>query len=317
MKIGVLDSGYESYDIERKYIRKYGFDLEVFRNQFGEIRDKIKFAQDKTGLFIRQTEIDKIFLDRCNGLKAIVRYGIGFDNIDLEEAKAHGVKVANVRDYATNCVAEHAMAMIFSCLRSIPKGESDILDRYGKPPRPDIFELYDKTLGIIGLGRIGTRLALFCSPLFGKVLANDPYITNDRFQKAGVLKSSLKDILEKSHVISIHCNLTKETHHLINAETIRQMKNKPILINTSRGPVIEEASLLKAFEENRIHSAGIDVWEDEPVTYRQQPLIDHPRVISTGHYAWYSEYSIKELQRRAALNMIGLLRNKNVSDRLI
>jgi len=317
MKIGVLDSGYNSYSIEQQHVKKYGFELEVFEEHFGDLAEKIEFSSDKTGLFIRQTEIDKTFLDQCPKLKAIVRYGIGYDNINLEEAKAHNIKVANVQGYATNCVSEHAQALMFACLRSLPKGELDIHSRFGKPPVPDIFELHDKTLGIIGLGRIGSRFASSCRPLFKRILAVDPYIPFVRFKKAGVIRSELNKLLTESHVISIHCNLTMETNHLINRDTIRLMKNRPIIINTARGPVMNEKDILWALKKNRIHSAGIDVWENEPITSKQRFLTDHSRVVSTGHYAWYSDNSSLELQKRAAENMVGLLKGKIVMDQLV
>ena len=317
MKIGVLDSGYDSYSIEKELLEKNGFELDVFDDHFGDRESKIRFAKDKTGLLIRQTEIDKRFLDELPGLKVIVRYGIGYDNINLEEARAHGVKVANVQGYATRCVAEHAMALMFACLRSLYKGVTEIREQYGKPPIPDIYELHDKTLGIIGLGRIGSRFALNCRPLFKRILAVDPYIEPGRFSETGTVRTELTNLLNSSHVISIHCNLNGETFHMINRESIDLMRNRPIIINTARGPIINEKDLLWALNEWRIHSAGIDVWEDEPLTSRQESLVSHPRVVSTGHYAWYSEDSAIELQKRAAENMIALLAGKTISDRLV
>jgi D-3-phosphoglycerate dehydrogenase len=317
MKIGVLDSGYADYIQEEKIVGEAGYELEVFKDHFGSIGDKIEFARDKTGLFIRQSPIDKRFLEACPDLKAIVRYGIGYDNISLADARTREVKVANVQGYATFCVAEHAMALMFACIRSLPIGESDIHARFGKPPRSDIFELHDKTLGIIGLGRIGGRFALNCRPLFSKILAVDPYISPEKFTHAGVIKSELDELLPESHIISLHCNLTEETFHLINRTTISRMQKRPIIINTARGPVMNEADILWALKKNLLHSAGIDVWEDEPLSEKQQSLIGHPRVVPTGHYAWYSDNSSKELQKKAAENMVGLLQEKFVPDRLV
>jgi D-3-phosphoglycerate dehydrogenase len=317
MKIGVLDSGYDSYSIEKSYLKQYDFDLEVYEDHFGERIEKIEFAKDKAGLLIRQTEINKEFLDQCPQLQAIVRYGIGYDNIDLTEAGKRNIKVANVQGYATKCVSEHAMALMLACLRGLPKGEKEIHAHYGKPPRQDIFELHDITLGIIGLGRIGTRFAQICRPLFDRILAVDPYVTDDHFKKNGVTRATLPELFENSHVISIHCSLTEETRYLINRKSIEKMKCFPILINTARGPVVNEKDLLQALNENRIHSAGIDVWEDEPTTIRQQDLIDHVHVIATGHYAWYSRNAVTELQKRAAENIIGLLTGKMVADQLV
>jgi len=117
-------------------------------------------------------------------------------------------------------------------------------------------------------------------------------------------------------VISIHCNLTEETRHLLGPEKFRLMKRKPVIINTSRGGVIDEGGLLEALNTGKIHSAGIDVYQDEPLTDKQSGLISHPRIISTGHYAWYSDRSSVELQRRAALNLLNLLKGNPVEDSL-
>lgn len=317
MKIGVLDSGYTDYTLEEKTVGEAGYELEVFNDHFGSIRDKVEFSRDKTGLFIRQTAINARFLAACPDLKAIVRYGIGYDNINLADAAARDVKVANVQGYATYCVAEHAMTLMFACLRSLPAGEAGIYERFGKPPRSDIFELHNKTLGIIGLGRIGSRFALNCRPLFRNIMAVDPYRAPEEFTQSGVVKAELDELLSGSHIISLHCNLTEETLHLINRAAIGRMRERPVIINTARGPVMREEDVLWALNENLIHSVGIDVWEDEPVSVKQDPLIRHPRVISTGHYAWYSDASSMELQKRAAENMVGLLQGKHVPDRLV
>jgi len=317
MKIGVLDSGYKSYAFEEKILKENGFEIEVFRDHYGNRNDKIEFSKDKVGLFIRQTEIDKNFLGQCPDLKAIVRYGIGYDNINLEVAKTCRVKVANVQGYATQSVSDHAMALMFACLRALPKGKRDITRRFGKPPIDDIFELSDKTLGVIGLGRIGSRFASKCRLIFDRIIAVDPYVPDARFRRSGATRTSLNELLSESQVISLHCNLTEETHHLVNRETISRMRKRPILINTARGPVMNEKDILQALNEGRIHSAGIDVWEDEPLTARQKSLVNHPGIISTGHYAWYSDRSSLELQKRAAENMIGLLMGRKVPDRLV
>jgi D-3-phosphoglycerate dehydrogenase len=166
----------------------------------------------------------------------------------------------------------------------------------------------------IGLGRIGTHFVKKAAPLFRRTLVSDPYVADHQFLESGTEKTDLSTLLSESHVISIHCTLTDETRYMINSEAFYLMKNRPILINTARGPVIEEKALLRALDEGLIHSAGIDVWEDEPVTDKQTPLIQHPRLIGTGHVAWYSEYSMKEVQKRAADNLLALLRGEMIPD---
>jgi D-3-phosphoglycerate dehydrogenase len=175
-------------------------------------------------------------------------------------------------------------------------------------------ELHDKTLGIIGLGRIGSELCRKASPLFKKVYATDPYKPEDHFEKAGAVRTSLDVLLAESDVISIHCNLTPETRHLLDAGTFSLMKKRPVIINTSRGEVISEAGLLDALDSGLIHSAGLDVYENEPFSAQNIKLLNHPRIVSTGHYAWYSDRAAEELQRRAAVNMLNFLKGNTVED---
>ena len=271
---------------------------------------------DSQGMLVRGTPVGKDFLNLTPELKALVRYGVGYDNINIAEATRRNIKVANVQGYANNSVSDHAIAMIYSCARLLPAGSKNIYRIFSGPPADDILELHDKRVGIIGLGRIGSCFASKVRHLFREVLAVDPYIADSKFTEAGALRTDLNTLFEKSHVISLHCNLTEETRHIINARTLSMMKQRPILINTSRGPVIDEKSLVTALNKNTLHSAGIDVFEDEPPTRKQELLINHPRAIVSGHYAWYSEYSIHELQRRAADNLIMLLTGQYVEDQL-
>jgi D-3-phosphoglycerate dehydrogenase len=249
-------------------------------------------------------------------LKAILRYGVGYDNIDIAAVHRHGVRVANVQSYANNSVSDHALALLLGCSRLLPLGQRSIKADFGKPPSKDIVELADKTLGIIGLGRIGGTLCRKAHPLFGQILAADPYIPAERFGQLGAMSCDLQTLLNESDAISIHCNLTRETHHLIDGKAFAMMAKRPILVNTARGPVIEEGALLEALHMDIIHSAGLDVYSDEPPDYENNPLFSHPRIIATGHYAWYSTRSSEILQIRAAQNLLGLLTNAEVEDEL-
>jgi D-3-phosphoglycerate dehydrogenase len=246
-------------------------------------------------------------------LKAIVRYGVGYDNVDVQVCSDRGVKVANEQGYANHAVSNHALALMFASIRDLGKAR---MDEFGKPSRRELFEPYNKTLGIIGIGRIGSQFCLKASPLFQRTIACDPYKSDSYIAKHGAEKVSLQEVLEESHIISIHCNLTDETRHLMNRESFRLMKNAPVIINTSRGPVIDESELLKALNEGTVHSAGLDVFEKEPPGEKQEQLLNHPHVTSTPHIAWYSDESILELQKRAADNLIGLLTGKKVDDEL-
>jgi D-3-phosphoglycerate dehydrogenase len=313
-KVVIIDWGYKSFSYEKNILENAGYSLDVFGGNRSDRAGKMNFAKDAVGIFCRWTVIDEEFLNALSSLKAIVRYGVGYDNIDLEAATKRGIPVCNVQGYANHSVSDHALAFLFGCLRALPLGEKGIIKDFSKPPIYEIFELHDKTLGIIGLGRIGGTFCQKARSLFERVIASDPYIPDERFTELGAIKTDLPWLLSESNVISIHCCLTPETTHLIGRKQFRQMKKIPILINTARGPVIDEVVLLEALENNMIHSAGLDVFENEPPVGCSERLYKNPRVIATGHYAWYSDAALKNLQQRAAQNMLKLLQNKIPED---
>jgi D-3-phosphoglycerate dehydrogenase len=314
MNVVILDSGYKSYTFEKELFEGKGYGLKIHPGYVGEKAEKIDFAKDAHGILVRHTRIDEEFLSKMNNLKAVVRCGVGYDNIDIEACTKYGVKVANVQGYANHAVSDHALALIFSCSRALWNTKQQIIEKFAAPPVPDIFELHDKTLGIIGLGRIGSELAKKSTSLFKEIIACDPYKSQKYCNRFSVRKVDFKELLETSDVISLHCNLTNETRHILNDLAFAEMKKRPVIINTSRGETIDETSLLQALKVDIIHSAGIDVYENEPTTETQKPLIEHPRTICTGHYAWYSDYSAIELQKRAAQNLYYLLTGKKVED---
>jgi D-3-phosphoglycerate dehydrogenase len=316
MEIAVIDPGYDSYEYEKRLFEKNGFEFNIFQGQIHDRESKIAFARNAVGILLRWTEVDESFLSRMPNLKAIVRYGVGYDNINVSAAEHYGVRVANVQSYANNAVSDHALALLLSCSRLLPLGQRSLRSNFGKPPATDVVELADKTLGIIGLGRIGGTLCRKARPLFERILAVDPYIHAERFEQLGAIQSDFHTLLQESNAISLHCNLTAETRNLINGSAFALMAKRPILVNTSRGPVVEEGALLDALHQGTIHSVGMDVYSEEPPGETLKPLLSHPRVIATGHYAWYSIKSSEVLQKRAADNLLALLRGVDVEDEL-
>ena len=313
-RVVVLDKGYDSYAYEQKLFTDAGYAFEIFPGARDDREGKIRFSKDAIGLLVRWTEINEAFLLTAPQLKAIVRYGVGYDNIDMEAATRFNVKVSNVQGYANHAVSDHAIAMMYGCARALPRGQQSLKIDFLNPPIKQIIEFHDKTLGIIGLGRIGGTLCQKVRLLFKEVLASDPYIPDERFIHLGAVKTGLDDLLDQSDVISIHCNLTEETTGFIDAEKISLMRKKPILINTARGPVINEDDLFEGLQTGKLHSVGLDVYCDEPPLANREPLLSHPQVIATGHYAWYSTASSVELQRRAADNLLMMLQGQIPED---
>ena len=313
-RIVVIDGGYESYEQEKQLLQDAGYELDIFQGERHDRDSKKSFIDNAVGMFVRWTSVDKEFLYGLDHLKAIVRYGVGYDNIDLDAATHHSISVANVQGYANHSVSDHALALMFSCLRALKSHERRLSKDFGKPQRKDMFELYNKTLGIIGLGRIGSTLAKKARVLFKEVIAVDPYVDLQRFDQVGVKKVDFATCLDKSHVISIHCNLHDETFHLLNEHAFESMSQRPVLINTARGPIIDENALLKALQKDYLHSAGLDVFEDEPPLSHRNILLSHPRIVCTGHVAWYSLEASQDLQKRAAQNMVMMLNGKIPDD---
>ncbi len=314
MEIVILDSGYKSYEYESELFEKNGFTLKIHPTYHGDKNEKKEFARNADGILVRHTKIDEEFLSGLSNLKAVVRYGVGYDNVDVNACTRFGIKVANVQGYANHSVSDHALAMLLTCSRGMWNTTSQLKEKFAAPPIPEIFELHDKTLGIIGLGRIGGEFCKKASNLFQKTIVSDPYIAEDRFAQLNAQKVSFEQLLQESDVISIHCNLTPETTHLFNSDSFALMRKKPVIINTSRGEVIDEKALLSALNSGQIHSAGLDVFENEPTNENQKGLIGHERTICTGHYAWYSDSSARELQIRAANNLLNFMLGKTVED---
>lgn len=312
-EIVILDLGYSSYDFEQKLFASRGYQLKLYKGP-SDLNQKIEFCKNASGVLVRSTVVDERLFRQAAQLKAVVRYGVGYDNVNLEDATRQGVKVANVQGYATHSVSDHALALMFSCIRSLPLSGEHLQKGFGTPPVPEIFELHDKSLGIIGLGRIGSALASKARSLFKDIRACDPYVSDDVFKALGVRQSTIEDVLTLSHVISLHCNLTEETRFMIDQTAFEKMAQNPVLINTARGPVVNTKDLLDALNAGQLHSAGLDVFEDEPKMKYRVELLEHPRIQCTGHYAWYSDAASKALQQRAARNMVALLSDEFIED---
>lgn len=312
-RIVVLDTGYPSYEYEQTLFRTHGYRFELYKGIPGDRNSQIEFTRDAAGILVRGTILDAEAIDQLKDLKAIVRYGTGYENIDLKSAYGRGIRVANVQGYASHAVSDHALGLMFACIRGIgiPWPE-----QFGKPVRPEVFELHDKTLGIIGIGRIGSHFSKKAAPMFQETLACDPYQNDEAITACGARKSGLDEVLARSHVISIHCTLTPETHHMIDRNALQQAHQKPVVINTARGGIIDSPALHEALESGRVHSAGLDVFETEPPGAEESALLAHPRVVATPHVAWYSDRASKELQRRAADNLLALLQGREVPDEI-
>lgn len=296
-KVAITDSRYESHEIEREILSKIGAELLEFQCKTEE--EVIKYCSDADGLLNHYAPITKRVIENLKNVKIIVRYGIGIDNVDLKAATENGIMVANVI-YDVTDVADHTLSLILSLIRKIPwVYESTKRGEWSWRKFQPILRLKGKTVGIIGFGRIGRKVAQRLRGFEVKLIAYDPYQPPQVFKENMVESVDLDTLLKESDLITIHVPLTKETYHLIGEDELRKMKSHVLLVNTSRGSVIDEKALYKALKNRWISGAGLDVLENEPLR-KDNPLLELENVIITPHMAWYSTSSITEIQRKAA-----------------
>ena len=231
---------------------------------------------------------------------------MGVDSIDLRAATDLGIIVANVPDYCIDEVAIQAVTMLMALIRKtvffdrkVKSGQWDF--QQGMP----IYRIRGKTLGLVGCGKIGLQVAKIVSSLGVRVVAFDPYIQ----KLEGIEQVDLDFLQKESNFISIHCPLNESTRHLIGEDAFRKMRKNPLIINTSRGPVIDEKALIEALKEGRVSGAGLDVLEKEPPDL-QNPLLKMENVLLSPHMGFYSDESIKELNRRTAESVADVLLGK-------
>jgi D-3-phosphoglycerate dehydrogenase / 2-oxoglutarate reductase len=296
LKVVVINADYPHYEIEKDILNPFSINLVSVDTHSADAL--INAVQDADAILVRETVLNNDTINAMGNCKVIVRYGVGVDNIDLDAAQEKGIHVANVPDYGSEEVADQALALMMSVSRRIVTRDKDVRNgRWGVGAKEPIHSFNGKTLGIIGFGRIGRTFYRKVSGLgFGKVLVYDPFLKDEDVE---VTKADIETLCREADVISIHSPLTKENYHLINAEMLSLMKPTAILINTSRGGLIDEEALSEALEKNRIFGAGLDVFETEPPDL-SAPLFHLNNVVMTDHTGWYSEESLQDLQRKAA-----------------
>jgi D-3-phosphoglycerate dehydrogenase len=304
-RVVITDCDHGSIREEKEEFDRMG--AELILAQVREEEELIRVGKEADGLINQYALLTRRVFENLPKCKVVARYGVGVDSIDLRAATDLGIIIANVPDYCIDEVASHAVAMMLTLTRKTAffdrKVKSSQWDfRQGTP----IHRIQGKTLGLIGCGKIGFEVAKRISAFGVKVMAFDPYI-----QRTGekIELTDLETVLRKSDFISIHCPLNDSTQHLIGEQEFKKMERKPLLINTSRGPIVNEKALIQALEEGRISGAGLDVLETEPPDSKN-PMLKMENVIFSPHVGFYSEESISELKRRTARNVSDVLRGR-------
>ena len=301
MKILITDYDFPDLDLERALYEAAGIEVKVAQCRTED--EVIAAAEGCQGLLVQYAPINaKVFAARPE-IRIVSRYGAGFDTIHTEDARAAGVWVGNSPDYGVGEVATHALAMTLALVRHIAFYDRDVkagqwhFSSAGKMQR-----VSDMTIGILGLGRIGKRMAHISRNSFKRVIACDPYIIDGDFP-AYVERVSKEELFAQADAISLHVPLTDETRGLVDASLIKLMQPGSVLVNTARGAIVNIFDLVAALDAGQLDGAALDVLPVEPPDVHAR-VVQHPRLLLTPHAAFYSVVAEKELRRKAAQNLI-------------
>lgn len=279
----------------------------------GELTEEgvIAAARDAEAILFRiRPHCTERLMMACPWLKVVGRYGVGLDTVDLKAATRLGIAVVHAPGSNSNAVAEHAIMLMLCALKKLVPMDRSTRRGDWRAGFSGIGELKGLTLGIIGVGNIGSRVAHLARGFDMRVLGYDPYVPADELRRREVEPvSDLRSLLGQADIVTCHTPLTKETERLINAKTIAQMKDGAIFINTSRGGVQDERALFEALTRKKLLAAGLDVWEEEPVP-TDNPLLNLPNVVATPHMAGVSEPAERNIATTVAAEMLRVLRGE-------
>ncbi|MCR8635317.1 C-terminal binding protein [Paenibacillus radicis (ex Xue et al. 2023)] len=305
-RVVITDYEYKSLQIEQDVLAQLDVEF-VTSAQCRTEEEVIELARDADAILNQYAPISARVIQNLNNCKVISRYGVGVNTIDLDAATHKGIVVANCTDYCIDEVADHALALLLASARKV-----SLLDAYVKQgvweykKAIPIYRLREKVLGLVGFGKIPQNLCLKAKALGLRVQAYDPFITSEIASQYEVELVDLDTLCQSSDFISVHVPLNPRTQGLISTKQFSLMKREAIIINTSRGPLIDEQAMITALQNSHIAGAALDVLEYEPIR-PDNPLLQMEQVILNPHVAWYSEESEQELKGKVAQNIVDVL----------
>jgi glyoxylate reductase len=289
-------------------------DVDLWEDELPPPRDELlRRAAGKDGVLTLLTDVvDDELLDAAGPqLKVVSNFAVGFDNIDVDACTRRGIPAGNTPGVLTETTADLAFALLMAAARRIPEGVDYVRDGRWKTWGPMLLtgvDVHGATLGIVGFGRIGRELARRGGGFRMRILYHDVHpATPAEEAELGATRVEMDELLRQSDFVSLHVNLTDETHHLIGADALRAMKPTAVLVNTSRGPVVDPAALEAALQANEIFAAGLDVTEPEPLP-ADHPLVRLPNCIIVPHIASASRVTRGKMAAMAAANLLAGLR---------
>jgi D-3-phosphoglycerate dehydrogenase / 2-oxoglutarate reductase len=303
--IAITDSPFPSLESAKQALAR--LDPEYRMAKSPSVDDILAVAWDAHAILVTYAKLPGELLRQLTRCKAIGRFGLGVDNIDLPAAKALGIAVNYVPDYCLREVSDHAMALLLALARKVTLANKLVQSgRWEVPPLVPLRRLEGQVLGLIGFGNIARTLAPKAKAFGLKVLAHDPYVAKEALRAAGVEGVSFDDLLARSDFISVHAPLLPATRGLMNAAAFAKMKKGACLINTARGPLVDEAALVAALNSGHLGGAALDVVATEPLP-KDSPLVGRDNVIFTPHTAFYSVEALEELQSKCASDVARVL----------
>jgi D-3-phosphoglycerate dehydrogenase len=302
-RVAVADSVFPNLETARGVLAPIDADLFLVERQaaLGDV------ARDADAILVTYAKIDGETIRGLTRCRIISRFGIGVDNVDIAAATAAGIVVTKVPDYCIDEVSEHTMALLLALARKVPFSNARVHDgEWSMPSVVPIHRLRGATLGLVGFGRIPQLVAPKAQAFGITVIAADPFVSPGLMQHAKVESVTFDELIARSDFVSIHAPLTADTRHLFSAQVFARMKPGAYLVNTSRGPLVDEAALVEALTAGTIAGAALDVIEQEPLAAGSS-LVGCKNLILTPHTAFYSEESLVDLQRKAAEEVVRVL----------
>lgn len=311
-KIVVSDSDFTVPDIEQKMVEEAGLEFACFQDRSTDAI--VRNCADAAGIITAYGQFTREVFAALPQLQVVSRAGVGYDTVDLEAASEFGVAVCNVPGYATEVVSDHTIAMTMALLRRLPEVNADVhagIWDYARH-RP-LGQVFGRTFGVVGMGDIGRAVARKASGLGFHVICWSHSLVPGRRTPEGYDVVELDELFARADVVSFHTALVPATHHLLNADNIGSLKDDCIVINTSRGAVIDTNAVAAALSAGKLWGAGIDVFEEEPIA-ADDPLLKAPHTLLTSHDAYWSEESGVELRRRTTQNAIDVVLGREPHD---
>jgi D-3-phosphoglycerate dehydrogenase len=308
-KVAITDYTFPDLSIEQAILQPHG--CEVVSGQCKTTPELIALTKDADHVITQFAPVNAEVIAAMQKSKVIVRYGVGYDNVDLEAARAKGIPVCNIPTFCIDEVADHTLAFILSLTRHLRANCSKMVGgQWGLAVALGGMKvLRDLTVGIVGFGRIGQAVAARLAPFKCAMLVSDPLVSAAQAEAFGAKKVELPELLQASDVVSLHCPSNKETRGLINAQSIQRMKPGAILINLGRGDLVKTDDLLAALQSGQLGGAGLDVFEVEPLP-AHHPLTKLDNVLTTSHIASASVNAARTLRESAANLVVMSLRGE-------